>query len=492
MNTTPSIPTPTMALPARGGILLLGGLAATLAAFFVLAHWGAAIFAALVLVALAALESEPFLLLIVFLLPVGWFARINLPLGGDAARLDISTAARLLVVGGFFMGRLWRGEIHVRELCKPPLTRSSLFLLAAALASLVLGTSGITYGSLKAIVRLISYIGFYFFVLSWANSRRRIRVVVVTILASTILVAVFGIIQKIVGDFTPLWLFMNPPEDWFLPMEGRVPSFLNYSTTLAGYLNLILPLALAFCIQEKGGTLKKLSAWALGLGLLTLAFTQTRAAMVGFGCVIVLAIVYFCRDWTWRLILFLGLAALGAGSVFVANALNPDHLALNANGGQDIVTRMLLWATALRLFVGSPFFGVGYGNFVELYGSYISVPWIPVGTLGVHNTYLQFLAETGLVGFVAFALLVFRAVRQALHQMGSSIDAFDRALAFGTMGAIVTILVQGCVDFLFGVSSEFGTLFWILLALLVLSGHNRHGSSRVTNGKPFNARLVWT
>jgi O-antigen ligase len=483
---TPSIPASTMVPPASGSVLLLGGFAATLAALFVVANWSAAVFGALVIVVFSAVENEPFLMLIIFLLPIGWFARISLPLGGDAARLDVPAAVRLLVVGGFFAGRLWRGGIQVRELLKPHLTRASLILLATALASLVLG--GITYGSLKANVRLFSYVGFYFFILSWVNTQKRLRMVVITILASTILVALFGILQEIVGDYTSLWNYLNPPEDWFLPMEGRVPSFLNYSTTLAGYLNLVLPFALACCILVKGGVLKKLSSWTLGLGLLSLAFTQTRAAMVGFVCVIVLAIIYFCRSWKRRLVFLFGFVALGVGAAILANVLSPNHLTLNANGGQDIVTRLVLWTIAVRLFLASPIFGIGYGNYVELYGSYVSIPWIPKGILGVHNTYLQFLTETGIVGFTAFAFLIFRAARQALHQMYLSISGFDRALAFGTLGAILTILVQGCVDFLFGVSSQFGTLFWIWLALLVVSARAHGQFSSVTDGKAFETR----
>jgi O-antigen ligase len=317
------------------------------------------------------------------------------------------------------------------------------------------------------------------------NTRKRLRLVIITILASTILVALFGILQEIVGDYTSLWNYLNPPEDWFLPMEGRVPSFLNYSTTLAGYLNLVLPFALACCILVKGGVLRKLSSWTLGLGLLSLAFTQTRAAMVGFGCVIILAIIYFCQSWKRRLALIFGFVALAAGAAILASVLSPVHLVLNANGGEDIVTRLMLWTIAVRLFFASPVFGVGYGNYVEMYGSYISVPWIPKGILGVHNTYLQFLTETGLVGFTAFAFLIFRAARQALHQMYCSISGFDRALAFGILGSIVTILVQGCVDFLFGVSSQFGTLFWMWLALLVVSARTHGRFSTVTDGRAF-------
>src|SRR5271169_1508550 len=109
----PPIPALTMKPPAWGGVVLLGGGAAILAALFVVADWSAALFGALVVVAFSAVESEPFLLLIIFLLPIGWFARINLPLGGDAARLDVPSAVRLLVVGGFFVGRLWRGGIRL-------------------------------------------------------------------------------------------------------------------------------------------------------------------------------------------------------------------------------------------------------------------------------------------------------------------------------------------------------------------------------------------
>jgi hypothetical protein len=42
-------------------------------------------------------------------------------------------------------------------------------------------------------------------------------------------------------------------------------------------------------------------------------------------------------------------------------------------------------------------------------------------------------------------------------------------LAFGVLGAILSVLLHGFVDFLFQVSPQFGTLFWALLALLVVS-----------------------
>ena len=115
--------------------------------------------------------------------------------------------------------------------------------------------------------------------------------------------------------------------------------------------------------------------------------------------------------------------------------------------------------------------GVGWGNFVLLYGSDLSSfsALIPPGVFEVHNIYLQLLAETGLVGFVAFFYLVVQSWRQARRQLRSSLDFLDAALAFGVLGALLSVLVHGFVDFLFQVSPQFGTLFWVLLALLVAS-----------------------
>ena len=52
-------------------ILLVGGIASGLATLFILANWTLAIFAALIVLALSAAESEPFLLAITFLVPIG-------------------------------------------------------------------------------------------------------------------------------------------------------------------------------------------------------------------------------------------------------------------------------------------------------------------------------------------------------------------------------------------------------------------------------------
>lgn len=69
---------------------------------------------------------------------------------------------------------------------------------------------------------------------------------------------------------------------------------------------------------------------------------------------------------------------------------------ISGKGTADISSgRFLLWQTALNKFIDSPIIGIGWGRFKD----YIPAPYNTVLN-NVHNTYLQFLCETGIVGTI--------------------------------------------------------------------------------------------
>jgi O-antigen ligase len=82
---------------------------------------------------------------------------------------------------------------------------------------------------------------------------------------------------------------------------------------------------------------------------------------------------------------------------------------IDPSGDRD-QARILLWEAALQAFYSSPILGVGLGQ----YGLwYVSDEGIAMAT---HNTYLSYLAETGLVGLlfeVAFLYSMFRRTMRA-------------------------------------------------------------------------------
>jgi putative inorganic carbon (HCO3(-)) transporter len=207
--------------------------------------------------------------------------------------------------------------------------------------------------------------------------------------------------------------------------------------------------------------------WTLGLGILALLSSQSVGGLVAFASILVLAIFTFAGSRKQKGTLLAGLVAAVSVLYLLKSILNPVHTTEMV--GFDAFSRLLLWGIAWNSFIHSPVVGVGWGGFSGLYGSELTSfsAWMPAGVSEVHNIYLQLLAETGLVGATAFFWLVVHSWRQARIQLRRASDSIDSALAFGVLGGLLSVLVHGFVDVPF--RPQPGTLFWVLLALLVAS-----------------------
>ena len=444
--------------------ILSGLLSAGVAALFVCERWSLAAFIAFVVVLLAATENESFLLLTIFSIPLGSAVRAGGPLH------DIPGTIRLLTVIGFFLGRGLRNRLDLTRLLHAPISQISVCFFGVALASVVFADEGWTYDAARGLYRLASYIGFFLFVVEWAKgSRERVRKILQVLLYSTIMTAGFAIFQEFIQGHTSFWLHLYPPDENYGNWDGRATSFLNYSNSLAGYLNLLMPVALALSIVGKGSW-RKLGIWSLLLGFAALLSTQSVGGLAAFLAVIVLAAFGFAKGPRSRLVLLVAIVLLISVLYGARTILNPSHMA--GAVGPDAVSRLVMWNTAWNFFLGSPVLGIGWNNFTALYGFYTASMsfWIPPGLYAVHNIYLQLLAETGFVGLIVFLYLLLRCWIDSNAYRRVSTDCVDKALAFGVQGAIVAVLVHGSVDFLFQASPQFGTLFWGVLGLGLANG----------------------
>lgn len=132
---------------------------------------------------------------------------------------------------------------------------------------------------------------------------------------------------------------------------------------------------------------------------------RSKKAMRFFQIIFVLTIMIFI------LFLFAPMLADSRNSIVrlietISNAENSDI----TNG------RLSLYSYALKEFMGSPVFGIGWGNYGPLYNA-----------SGAHNIYLQLLCECGIIGFpIAVGCMIFvlsKAVKQlknALRENNSS------------------------------------------------------------------------
>jgi len=84
--------------------------------------------------------------------------------------------------------------------------------------------------------------------------------------------------------------------------------------------------------------------------------------------------------------------------------------------GQDDTNRLNIWKTGLYMWSCSPIIGLGTGQNRNLYGRYASHIWYDEGgRRALHNTFIQFLAENGIIGFglilTMFAIFVKRGLK---------------------------------------------------------------------------------
>ena len=112
-----------------------------------------------------------------------------------------------------------------------------------------------------------------------------------------------------------------------------------------------------------------------------------------------------------------------------------------------VIERLAHWQAAIRMAEDAPLFGVGLGNYEIVYDDYRLVNWEePLGH--AHNLYLNLLAETGVIGliaYLAFWVIVFRMT----WSLRSQPDPFSRCIAVGLLGAWAYVAVHSVFDNLY-------------------------------------------
>jgi putative inorganic carbon (HCO3(-)) transporter len=406
---------------------------------------------------LAALRFKPLLPLVVFFLPVTPFLNWNFPIR------DLSTLVRFSFFAGVLLYRATHKEDLKNWLFGGWLTRAILAYLAVTIASAFF-LNPLTLDAQRELMRLASYVCFYYVITDGCQTQENTRTVLKVLMASTIVVALFGLWQALTGGYTALYDVLYPIQDEIAQIpawEGRITSFLEHYNGLAGYLNLVLPFCLAFAIGGTDTVLRILSRWCLALSAMALLLTQSRGGLMAFVFILLVYVVFMARNRKTRIIrvalllVVCLLAATVAGFFFQRLGEIDDFTA---------ISRLAIWGGAFTVFVQSPLIGVGFGNLRGLMGGLLNLPdgW----TGDAHNLYLELLAETGIIGFFIFSALIMLALRAALKQIRRPQSDFCKMIAMAAFGAICGVLVHGTVDYLFHTTPQVTALLFLFLGLL--------------------------
>jgi len=272
--------------------------------------------------------------------------------------------------------------------------------------------------------------------LSYEDRTRVLR----TVLLSAFVISLLAIYQYLFG-FQHLLNYIAKAKvnDVFaLEYIQRKRVFFPFITpnTLAGYLIMIIPLAL----------INKNRIWFI----LPLSFALLLTKSLGAFFSIFLALtIYFCLNGGLkkRVVFFLSAILLIIVLVFIArSASQKEHL----HPLFSTMTRLNYWKQTLEIFKRNPISGVGIGNFDLMQSRF------------AHNSYLQIGAEMGAFGIIGFIWIIFVSFKIGLHKRKAQID---KMYISGLLAANAAFLIHNFVDFSFFLA-EVSLVWWLILGLI--------------------------
>jgi O-antigen ligase len=302
----------------------------------------------------------------------------------------------------------------------------------------------------------------FLLIASTVNSRRVAQLTALAFIVGAVLSVAYGLAGGLSGSEAA-----NPG-----PYGGRLGGAIGDPNFLAaGVVPAIVLLgALLASVREAPSLARGLlvTASLIGLGTLLLGVvaTQSRggiiACLVGFG----LAIPAFPRQ---RHVVTCAVLAVIAVGVMVLLA-SPSALSRITSSLGNGSGRTDEWTVALRMVRSHPVTGVGDANFVVVARDYTRRPGVMTEARYLvdqpheaHNTFLQFLAETGVVGFVLFITVCgaclragWRAARCFRALGDSAMEVLSRAVVVATVAMLTASTF---------ISAQIDERLWILLAL---------------------------
>ena len=222
------------------------------------------------------------------------------------------------------------------------------------------------------------------------------------------------------------------------------------------------------------------------LAFITIGFiaTESRGGLLALGVAAIAAFVLL-PEQRRQVLAALGIGALGLG-VWVIIRHNALARITDFSGGTS--GRHDQWTIAWKIFKQHPLLGVGINNFRQFEPRYVLQPGTTLNHVHlvaetpeiVHNAFLQFLAETGVVGFALFILVVtgcLRATWQAIQRFEAVGDrayaSLSRAVLIGAIGMLAAMFfISDADDF------RLWTLFALGPVLLSLSKRRRPAAPR--------------
>jgi len=255
-------------------------------------------------------------------------------------------------------------------------------------------------------------------------------------------------------------------SDYFYGFEGenRASGALPDPISLGNVLAIGLPILVVLAAAARSLSDRVTYLAVASVTAVALILTFSRMSWLGALAGVLLTLCLLPRGPRARMVIAVAVAAVvvvlaaGAGSPAVNDRLHsiadPTNRQNSTSAGDQ--TRVRLWNAALTTAQEHPAFGVGFGNLVPYLAREVSV----ADASHAHSTYLQILAETGIVGAVGLLVLLSATLQQLRHGLRR-----HRVIAAGLAGSLLAMGVSWLTDYTVRFE-QVGVMFAMLFGLI--------------------------
>jgi O-antigen ligase len=428
------LPIKVLAAGLAASVLLMGVLAGVDPALAI----GLTLGLVLLIIAMASLTAG--ICLLAFLT----FLETVLPAGV----LSISKVVGLVLVLSWF-ALITAGERDQRERIFSPAGFLFVLISLVAWAAVSAVWAEDTGAAIDSATRYLPNAMLFLIVFAGVRTREQFLWVLGSLVAGAVVAALYGMVAGAPAD---------DPTRVGIGNANETAASLVAGGTLAA--------ALAFALTGKP-VLRLLATIAVPLCVFAVFLTLSRGGLVALAASLVAAV--FMAGRRRGVVLTLAFAAVIAGVVYFAAfaSVEARDRILELEGGTG---RTDIWTVGWRMVEDQPLRGVGAGNFPIASIHYLLEPgallrddFIVDNPKVAHNTYLNVLAELGVVGLALFLAVIAFSLWCAARALGFASRAGDRQLDVLARAMIVVLVGLLAADF-FG-SRQYSKQLWLLLSL---------------------------
>jgi len=348
----------------------------------------------------------------------------------------------------------WLASISVGERRNSKLFESSAFLYVLLLFVMWAGVSA-TWAddpdaALGAVTRYAPNVLLFLIVYAATRTRDDVFWVIGAFVVGTLISAAYGVVMPTEADDA-----------------GRLSGALGNANETAAALavGLALAAALAMALRDKPW-LRLGAALGVPLCLVALFLTASRGGLVALAAVLIAA-VFMAGRLRGAAVALAVVAVVGTVGyfAFVAPPEARDRI-VQSDGGTG---RSDIWKVGWRMVEANAVVGIGAGNFATQSVHYLLEPgvimrpdFIVDDPKVAHNTYLEVLAELGVIGLVLFLCILGYALAAALKAVKAFARAGDREMEIISRALFVALV--GLLTAAFFGSREFSNQLWLLMS----------------------------